>query len=473
MPTPWVQHLGHAGFLVEHEGFKLVTDPWFNSAFLKAWFPWPDNRHLAATAYEADALYISHAHEDHFDRSFLELYDRKLPVVVAKFRSRYMERELRRLGFTNIVALSHGERHTFTPGFTVTMLTDRSHKEDSALLMDIGGYRFLDSNDCELASSDWPDQVDLLAAQFSGAFWYPHCYDYDSVTMKDKESQVRVSNLTRLLNRVNLTGAKSYLPSAGPAVFLDPRLLHFNDSLVYPSWPGVASIFKTAFPDVEIRPGLENRAGLSVGGYQRERVDEWQSWYAEPVTPATDDEILTHFRKLGLMNKGLLKDYERSIRLISENKHWDISLNLVAETLEEAPDPHYTMQVSPRVLRAVLDGRATWETALLSNRIELRRNPDEYDLTLMSLLTFGDRPAQTVAMKRLQQDEEDTTKDGYIFQRWCPHAGEDLSTAPICNGVIECPRHNWKWDLTTGECLKGQLPLRTRPVGDRRDPSGS
>lgn len=472
MPSaPLIQHLGHAGFRVSYRGITLVADPWFNSAFLKSWFPWPDNRQLETYALRADALYVSHGHEDHFDREHLSRYDKHIPVIVARFRSRYMEREIKKLGFTNVIALGHGEQHVLTAGFTVTMLIDRSHKEDSALLMDMGGYRFLDSNDCELAAPDWPNQVDLLAAQFSGAFWYPHCYAYDPVTMKDKESQVRISNLTRLLNRVKLTGTKSYLPSAGPAVFLDPQLEHFNDSLIYPSWPEVADIFKVAFPDVKVQKAYSS--GFSVEEYQRSCFDTWHSWYSEPATPATDAEIHALFRQLGLTNKGLLNGYERSIHLSSGNAYWNIRLGLVAEVLEEAPEPHYSMAVHPRVLRAILDGRATWETALLSNRISLHRHPDEYDLTLMSLLTFGDKPAQTIAMKQLQQGKEDTAKEGYTFQRWCPHAGEDLSTAVICDGVLECPRHNWKWDLSTGECLEGQLPLRVRPVGDRRDASGS
>jgi UDP-MurNAc hydroxylase len=47
------------------------------------------------------------------------------------------------------------------------------------------------------------------------------------------------------------------------------------------------------------------------------------------------------------------------------------------------------------------------------------------------------------------------------MQRFCPHAGEDLTYATIYDDVIECPRHHWKWDARTGECLDGgTIPLR-------------
>lgn len=79
----------------------------------------------------------------------------------------------------------------------------------------------------------------------------------------------------------------------------------------------------------------------------------------------------------------------------------------------------------------------------------------------MGLLTFGDRPVQTLTMAKQEAPEELITRDGVTFQRWCPHAGEDLTYATITDGKITCPRHNWCWDAETGECLdKGDIPLR-------------
>ena len=130
-------------------------------------------------------------------------------------------------------------------------------------------------------------------------------------------------------------------------------------------------------------------------------------------------------------------------------------LGALAGELEEAPDPGYQLHVPPRVLRAVLDGRATWETALLSMRCRLSRDPDRYDSTLMALLTWGDRPAQTRALAAQRGSGETIFRDGLVMQRWCPHAGEDLTYATVEGGVIDCPRHHWRWDAVTGECLAG------------------
>ena len=46
-------------------------------------------------------------------------------------------------------------------------------------------------------------------------------------------------------------------------------------------------------------------------------------------------------------------------------------------------------------------------------------------------------------------------KGGYKFNKYCPHAGEDLSEVDIIDNCITCPRHHWKWDLNTGKCIRG------------------
>ena len=68
-----VRYLGHAGFIVSHAGTRLLIDSWFYPAFLGAWFPFPDNRQLLPEVTEGtfDALFLSHAHEDHFDERLL------------------------------------------------------------------------------------------------------------------------------------------------------------------------------------------------------------------------------------------------------------------------------------------------------------------------------------------------------------------------------------------------------------------
>src|SRR5262249_12964354 len=153
---------------------------WFYPAFLDAWFPFPDNRFMLnrLTELRPDYLYISHLHEDHFDHRFLATVNKDIRVLSPNFRSKGVAQRLRRLGFQNLISLEHKQTTEIAPRVSATMFLDMSHKEDSALLLNLGGYRFLDLNDCNTPLSELPRDVDLLAAQYSGAMWYPNCYHY-------------------------------------------------------------------------------------------------------------------------------------------------------------------------------------------------------------------------------------------------------------------------------------------------------
>src|SRR5664280_833885 len=95
-----ISYLGHAGFIIEHAGTRILMDPWFYPAFLESWFPYPDNRGLLMDVVDGafDYLYVSHAHEDHFDRRLLDRLDKSITVLTPKYRSKVVERNFRKLG---------------------------------------------------------------------------------------------------------------------------------------------------------------------------------------------------------------------------------------------------------------------------------------------------------------------------------------------------------------------------------------
>jgi nitrite reductase/ring-hydroxylating ferredoxin subunit len=59
-------------------------------------------------------------------------------------------------------------------------------------------------------------------------------------------------------------------------------------------------------------------------------------------------------------------------------------------------------------------------------------------------------------------------EDGTItaLEMSCKHQGADLTAGVIDAGAVTCPRHGWRYDLETGECLNQPLspPLRRHAV---------
>ncbi len=74
-----IEHLGHSGIAVEHDGKLLLCDPWMapTGAYNASWFPYPEYPHRdLGPLLQPSAVYISHEHLDHFDPWFLNQLDR-------------------------------------------------------------------------------------------------------------------------------------------------------------------------------------------------------------------------------------------------------------------------------------------------------------------------------------------------------------------------------------------------------------
>ena len=55
-------------------------------------------------------------------------------------------------------------------------------------------------------------------------------------------------------------------------------------------------------------------------------------------------------------------------------------------------------------------------------------------------------------------------EDVYAVDNQCPHEGYPLIKGTVKECVLTCPWHNFKFNLTDGECIKGSEAVGTYPV---------
>src|SRR3978361_2208755 len=106
-----VTGLGHASVLIETEFGSVLTDPWLNPAYFGSWFPFPDNSGLDWERFgQADYLFVSHLHRDHFDPEHLKKYiSKKTTGLLPAYPPPELEDALRECGFTSFVTPESGE----------------------------------------------------------------------------------------------------------------------------------------------------------------------------------------------------------------------------------------------------------------------------------------------------------------------------------------------------------------------------
>jgi len=176
-----LEFLNHAALILEHEGIRLLCDPWlWGTAFNDGWALLSPSAFTPADYKRVTHVWYSHEHPDHFSpRCLAEVPEDLRPGITVLFHEsedRKLLRHCQGLGFAT-QELSRGERVALGPDFHVRC-SRWDHSDDSWLHVEAGGTRLLNLNDCMVSSSEdiarvraAAGPVDVLLTQFSIAAW--------------------------------------------------------------------------------------------------------------------------------------------------------------------------------------------------------------------------------------------------------------------------------------------------------------
>jgi UDP-MurNAc hydroxylase len=152
--------ISHACVLIELDGLKILTDPWFyGSAFNDGWAlePAPELEKLPALLAEVDIVWISHEHPDHFHLSTLkqirELLPERVQIAFQTTNSTKVFGALEKLGYTKFLPMEHMKRYQITDGVEILIYSHRHIDSTLSVFVD-GKHWILNINDTELTARD-------------------------------------------------------------------------------------------------------------------------------------------------------------------------------------------------------------------------------------------------------------------------------------------------------------------------------
>src|SRR5918992_5041839 len=151
-----VDFIGHASLLIQHGALTLLTDPWWSGpAYAGQWYPYPLPVPERYDLSQVDAIYISHAHEDHLHAGTLREVLQTAPTAQAIIPRRYdshMRDYLRRIGFQRIREVQSGSPFMLRKRSSAMRLTIMTHLDDSLLAVEANGSVLINANDALHAS---------------------------------------------------------------------------------------------------------------------------------------------------------------------------------------------------------------------------------------------------------------------------------------------------------------------------------
>lgn len=220
-----LRHVKSSTVIVEDGDTSVLCDPWMlDGAFYGSWAHYPPPA-LEPEDVEADYIYVSHIHPDHFHRETMKRLDTDTPVLIHDYASDFLRQNIERLGF-DAVELPHDERTHLEGDLHINVLgadncdpevcgnyygcgwwmesagdrtTDGSTQIDSMGVFDDGENVLVNANDCRWPLSeracavvkDRYEEIDMLLMQYSAANFYPQCMD-DYTPQEKREAREEV-----------------------------------------------------------------------------------------------------------------------------------------------------------------------------------------------------------------------------------------------------------------------------------------
>ncbi len=503
-----ITFLGHVGMFVETEHGSVLCDPWFNPAYFGSWFVFPRNDTLDPAPFcRPDYLYISHLHRDHFDPEWLTQHvDKRATVLLPAFRVDHLERALRAVGFSRFVPVPHAGRIDLD-GLEIAICAYTAPADgplgDSAIAIGDGTTRILNQNDARPGS-----RAELAAlgpfhaqfVQFSGAIWYPVAYAFPPEEKSALAADKRVNQMARARQYVDWIGARHVFPCAGPPAFLDDDLWELNDfdrarDNIFPDQTvfleelaahGVAnghlvvpgSQIELDAERCSIRHPSETAAREPFAdkrAYLERYRSDWAQWLesehsAWRMHPLSHDALVAQLSawiapllvRAPITSAGIagnvVLDFGEQQGVVFDFVESDVR----AWSGEAAV---YRLEVARELVETLVARHETdWVNSLfLSARFTAHRDGpfNEFVMTFFKALDAPKIDYVELRLGETHTRDELIERDGWRFERWCPHRQADLSEYGSIDGTtLTCALHHWSFDLETGACLTSNDPSK-------------
>ena len=116
-----VTKYGSSTVLIQTNGISILCDPWLVDGVLYgAWCNYPPIDLEEIDFSIIDYVYISHVHPDHFDAETMAYIDKKVPILIHNYHTKFLKANIERLGFT-AVELDHSRPYQLSKNVKIAI----------------------------------------------------------------------------------------------------------------------------------------------------------------------------------------------------------------------------------------------------------------------------------------------------------------------------------------------------------------
>lgn len=231
------QIISHAGLSITGSGAQLLCDPWvIGSTYWRSWWNYPPVSSDLVASLKPDFIYLTHIHWDHFQGISLRKFSKSTPIVIPKAPYMRMSKDLRDMGFNNLVELRHGERMELRSGFMLTCYHCGVF-QDSAIVVECDGTTLFNCNDAKFMGAPLRQilarhgRIDFVLRSHSSAN-SRLCFEIIDDSAQQVDDQGRY--IRDFVAFAKATGARYAIPFASNHCYLHKEVFQFNSRVTTP-----------------------------------------------------------------------------------------------------------------------------------------------------------------------------------------------------------------------------------------------
>jgi len=426
--------------------FKILQDPWLvDGEYYGSWSHYP-SFNLKKNIDEINGyncIYISHIHPDHCSDLTMKQIDKKIPIYIHKYHSKFLKAKLERMGF-KVIELENGKRYQVSSGIYLTIFAadncnpelcykfmgcadlnakGESQQIDSLAVINDDKNTLVNVNDCpfDLAKSTFDnihqefDKIDVLLTGYQNASPYPQCFDnLNEIEKIEVGNEISKNCLNKALSFIENLKPKYFLPFAGTYV-LSGSLAHLNKTrcvtTIDEAYDFLSKNKNFSLP-IKINP--DSVFCLDSGEVNKKYQKFDPSDYHKYIDSVLKNEILTYekdpmpnFNQIyELCQTAYPKYLEKKIinniklktdiyiqcmnRYIKIPKDYKENLNIYEINQIDKNSKFVIYRTDPRLLRLLLKGPryAHWNNAEIGSHINFFRSPDIFEREVYSSMCF-------------------------------------------------------------------------------------
>ncbi len=441
-----ITYLKSASVIIEDNDVKILSDPWLvDGEYFGSWAHYPPCNFVPKD-FDVDFIYITHIHPDHFSSKTLSKMNKNIPIIILKFQSEFLKKNIEKLGFT-VLELEHNKRTHLKNNLHINILAaDNCNPElcskflgcgpaetnfkmtsiDTMCVIDNGSDTLVNTNDCPYELSKFSakeikqqyNKIDMLLIGYGGAGPYPQCFkmkNEEKILEAKKKSQ---EFLTQGEQYINLFRPEFYMPFAGRYTLAGKK----SPLNQYRGVPELEEAYDYFSNSKHINQKLHKciilnslssfniSSGKSSDDYIRTDLDAKEAYINNVLLKTKFDYEYEPIPTLIDLEKFLPKCYKRfeSIRKkisfssdstilidLPENSFVAVSccgqgFNVFSNNESKKFSDFIRLTIDPRLLKWLFLGPAYahWSSAEIGSHITYERNPNIFERSLYYCMSF-------------------------------------------------------------------------------------